>query len=120
VEHLDQLYPRLDITLYHVLWCAQQEKFYPLVEYALYPGSVVDCRVDSHRITLHRTSVKIRGSHSTLTMRRFQGVEFPRREWYVFSDGMPAVQTETTLPLARVLELGASSFSLILFTEGVY
>ena len=30
------------------------------MEYALYPGIVVDSRVDSHRVTLDRMSVEIR------------------------------------------------------------
>jgi hypothetical protein len=60
VEHLDQLYPRPNIALHHVLWRAQEEKLHPPVEYALYPGSVVDRRMDSHRATLNRTSGKLR------------------------------------------------------------
>jgi hypothetical protein len=75
------------------------------VEYALYPGTVVDRRVDRHRVTLGRTSVKIRESHTMLTARRCQGIEFPGREWYVFSDGMLGSANETILLLPEYWNL---------------
>ena len=91
MEHLDQLYPRLDITLHHVLWRTQQEKSHPPVEYALYPRAVVDRRVDRHRVTLGRTSIKIRRvtphSHrdvsKALSFRGVNGTYFLMECWAV-------------------------------------
>jgi hypothetical protein len=88
LEHFGQLHSRPNLALYYVLWGASQEEPDTPVEHALYPGIVVGPRVDSHRGTFACTSFPVRG-YFTLTTRRFPGIEFPRREWYVSSaDGM--------------------------------